>query len=150
MVDDVLAAHQIAAERAGVTLRAVLPTEPVQVIGSDRALVRVLSNLVANAIAHTPSGGTVDAGDRCRRRTARGPAWTTPASASTRRTCRGCSTWRTAAPTVGCHGSDPSLPSGSGLGLAIAAGLVQAHHGTLSAHNLGTGARFEVRLPLAD
>ena len=46
--------------------------------------------------------------------------------------------------------ADSSLPSGSGLGLAIAAGLVQAHRGTLSAHNLETGARFEVRLPLAD
>jgi signal transduction histidine kinase len=45
--------------------------------------------------------------------------------------------------------SDASLPSGSGLGLAIAAGLVQAHRGTLSARNLDTGARFEVRLPLA-
>ena len=45
--------------------------------------------------------------------------------------------------------ADSSLPSGSGLGLAIAAGLVQAHRGTLSAHNLATGARFEVRLPLA-
>jgi len=45
--------------------------------------------------------------------------------------------------------TDSSLPSGSGLGLAIAAGLVQAHGGTLSACNLGTGARFEVRLPLA-
>ena len=45
---------------------------------------------------------------------------------------------------------DSSLPSGSGLGLAIAAGLIQAHRGTLSARNLDTGARFEVRLPLAD
>jgi signal transduction histidine kinase len=46
--------------------------------------------------------------------------------------------------------ADSSLPSGSGLGLAIAAGLVQAHHGTVSAHNLAGGARFEVRLPLAE
>ena len=46
--------------------------------------------------------------------------------------------------------SDSSLPSGSGLGLAIAAGLVQAHRGTLTARNLPTGARFEVRLPLAE
>ena len=45
---------------------------------------------------------------------------------------------------------DSSLPSGSGLGLAIAAGLVAAHHGTVSAHNLAGGARFEVRLPLAE
>ncbi len=45
--------------------------------------------------------------------------------------------------------TDSSLPRGSGLGLSIAAGLVQAHGGTLSARNLGAGARFEVRLPLA-
>ena len=59
VVDDVLSAHRIAAERAGVALEASLPPKPVRVIGSDRALVRVLSNLVANAIAHTPSGGSV-------------------------------------------------------------------------------------------
>ena len=35
------------------------------------------------------------------------------------------------------------------LGLAIAAGLVRAHRGSLSAHNLDRGARFEVRLPIA-
>ncbi|MGB1224021.1 MAG: sensor histidine kinase, partial [Mycobacterium sp.] len=60
VVDDVLAAHRIAAERAGVQLSADLPEQPVRVVGSDRALVRVLSNLVANAIAHTPTGGSVE------------------------------------------------------------------------------------------
>jgi signal transduction histidine kinase len=70
VVDDVMAAHRIAAERAGVLLRASLPAEPVRVIGSDRALVRVLSNLVANAIGpHTRGrpGGT-DPRLRCKRR----------------------------------------------------------------------------------
>ncbi len=148
VVDDVLAAHKIAAERAGVALRATLPTEPVRVIGNDRALVRVLSNLVANAIAHTPSGGSVELA-----------LGADENGAFARVDDTGVGIDEADLPRVfdvayrgsngRVHGSDPGLPSGSGLGLAIAAGLVQAHHGTLSAHNLGNGARFEVRLPLA-
>jgi signal transduction histidine kinase len=149
VVDDVITAHKIAAERAGVSLAASVPVDPVRVIGSDRALVRVLSNLVANAIAHTPSGGAVtlalgtDAGE----------AWA-------RVDDTGVGIDEADLPRVfdvAYRGSnnrvpreDSSLPSGSGLGLAIAAGLVQAHRGTLSAHNTEQGARFEVRLPLVD
>lgn len=149
VVDDVMAAHQIAAERAGVLLRASLPPEPVRVIGSDRALVRVLSNLVANAIAHTPEGGRVEL---TLGHDANG-AW-----ARVDDTGVGIDEADlTRVFDVAYRGSngrvpraDSSLPSGSGLGLAIAAGLIQAHRGALSAHNLDTGARFEVRLPLAD
>lgn len=148
VVDDVLAAHRIAAERAGVALRVDLPEQPVQVVGSDRALVRVLSNLVANAIAHTPAGGSVDL-----------TLGADQNSAWARVDDTGVGIDEADLPRVfdvAYRGSnnrvprdDSSLPSGSGLGLAIAAGLVQAHRGTLSAHNLPTGARFEVRLPLA-
>jgi signal transduction histidine kinase len=148
VVDDVMSAHRIAAERAGVVLTADLPPEPIRVVGSDRALVRVLSNLVANAIAHTPEGGTVElalGSDE-------NGAWA-------RVDDTGVGIDEADLPRVfdvayrGSNGrvprADSSLPSGSGLGLAIAAGLVQAHRGTLSARNLDTGARFEVRLPLA-
>ncbi len=148
VVDDVVSTHRIAAERAGVTLRADVPAAPVPVIGSDRALVRVLSNLVGNAIAHTPAGGRVTLsigrdGDG---------AWA-------RVDDSGIGIDAADLPRVfdvayrGCNErvprTDSSLPSGSGLGLAIAAGLVRAHRGTLSARNLPNGARFEVRLPLA-
>ena len=148
VVDDVVAVHRIVAERAGVALQVNLPDEPVRVIGSERALVRVLSNLVANAIAHTPHGGRVTL--------ALGHdqhgAWA-------RVDDTGVGIDHADLPRVfdvayrGSNGrvprADSSLPSGSGLGLAIAAGLVQAHGGTLSASNLSNGARFEVRLPLA-
>ncbi|BBY73718.1 two-component sensor histidine kinase [Mycolicibacterium parafortuitum] len=149
VVDDVLATHRITAERAGVRLTANLPEQPVRVIGSDRALVRVLSNLVANAIAHTPSGGSVTLG-----------LGADENSAWARVDDTGVGIDEADLPRVfdvAYRGSnsrvprkDSSLPSGSGLGLAIAAGLVHAHRGTVSAHNLPTGARFEVRLPLAD
>ncbi len=148
VVDDVIAAHRITAERSGVELRTALPETPIGVIGSDRALVRVLSNLVANAIAHTPTGGTVQLALGCDGR----EAWA-------RVDDTGVGIDENDLPRVfdvayrGSNGRmprpDSSLPSGSGLGLAIAAGLVHAHHGTLTAHNLATGARFEVRLPLA-
>ena len=149
VVDDVLATHRITAERAGVRLTANLPEQPVRVIGSDRALVRVLSNLVANAIAHTPPGGSVTLG-----------LGADENSAWARVDDTGVGIDEADLPRVfdvAYRGSnsrvprkDSSLPSGSGLGLAIAAGLVHAHRGTVSAHNLPTGARFEVRLPLAD
>ena len=148
VVDDVLAAHRIAAERAGVQLKSDLPEQPVRVVGSDRALVRVLSNLVANAIAHTPAGGSVELA-----------LGADKDSAWARVDDTGVGIDEADLPRVfdvAYRGSnsrvpreDSSLPSGSGLGLAIAAGLVQAHRGTLSVHNLPTGARFEVRLPLA-
>ncbi|MCV7169319.1 MULTISPECIES: sensor histidine kinase [Mycolicibacterium] len=149
VIDDVLAAHRIAAERAGVQLQAELPEQPVRVLGSDRALVRVLSNLVANAIAHTPAGGRVHLALGADEN----GAWA-------RVDDTGVGIDEADLPRVfdvAYRGSndrvpraDSSLPSGSGLGLAIAAGLVQAHRGTLSARNLDTGARFEVRLPLAE
>lgn len=148
VLDDVRNIHHIAAERAGVTLAVDLPPTPVRVIGSDRALVRVLSNLVANAIAHTPPGGRVSLSMGA---DADG-AWV-------RVDDTGVGISDTDLPRVfdiayrGSNDrvprSDSSLPSGSGLGLAIASGLVRAHRGTLSARNLPTGARFEVRLPLA-
>ncbi len=148
VVDDVVAAHRIAAERAGVELKADVPGQQVRVVGSDRALMRVLSNLVANAIAHTPEGGRVELA-----------LGADEHSAWARVDDTGVGIDEADLPRVfdvAYRGSnnrvpraDSSLPSGSGLGLAIAAGLVQAHRGTLSAHNLPTGARFEVRLPLA-
>ena len=148
VVDDVLTTHRIAAERSGVALEVDLPATPVRVIGSDRALVRVLSNLVANAIAHTPAGGSVTLA-----------VGTDDNGAWARVDDTGVGIDAADLPRVfdvAYRGSndrvpraDSSLPSGSGLGLAIAAGLIRAHRGTLSVHNLPTGARFEVRLPLA-
>jgi signal transduction histidine kinase len=149
VADDVMAAHRIAAERAGVALRAVIPYEPIRILGNDRALVRVLSNLVANAIAHTPQGGTVELA-----------LGADDDGAYARVDDTGVGIDEADLPRVfdvAYRGSnsriprtDPSLPSGSGFGLAIAAALVEAHGGTLTARNLDTGARFEVRLPLAD
>lgn len=116
VVDDVVAVHRIVAERAGVELHVDLPEQPVRVIGSDRALVRVLSNLVANAIAHTPRGGrvTLALGHDVR---GRGLESMTPASVSTTPICPRCSTSPTAAPPAVCRGLIRRCPVGLVWGL---------------------------------
>ena len=147
LVDEVLAASRPTAERSEVQLHTAQPTNPVVVCGSDRALGRVLTNLVSNAIAHTPPGGRVDisvgADD--------GQAWTRvddtgPGIAETDlpRIFEVAYRGTTARSPVAADG----IPPGSGMGLAIAAGLVEAHHGAITAVNRDRGCRFEIRLPL--
>jgi signal transduction histidine kinase len=148
VVGDVVASHRITAQRAGVTLEAELPPEAVRIVGSDRALTRVLSNLVANAIAHTPEGGRVTLSVGCDDDGAWARVDDTGVGINDDDLARVFDVaYRGSNARV--PRSDSSLPNGSGLGLAIAAGLVEAHNGTLTARNTDEGARFEVRLPSA-
>ncbi|MEU0503805.1 HAMP domain-containing sensor histidine kinase [Nocardia sp. NPDC005998] len=148
LIDEVLAANRPNAERAKVLLSAEQPDSEIVVAASDRALGRVLTNLVSNAIAHTPPGGQVaiSAG------TADGQAWarvddTGPgiAEADLPRIFEVAYRGTAARSPVASDG----VSSGSGMGLAIAAGLVEAHHGDITAENRDQGCRFEVRLPLS-
>ncbi|CAJ1508739.1 sensor histidine kinase [[Mycobacterium] burgundiense] len=146
VIDDVAAAYQLVAQRAEVALRTVLPTEPIRVVGSHRDLTRVLSNLVANAIAHTPERGSVTMTLGCDDDAAWIRVDDTGSGIHDGSLARVFDlAYRGSNERV--PRSDPSLPNGSGLGLAIAAGLITAHRGTIAARNTDTGARFEVRLP---
>ena len=147
LIDEVLAANRPNAERAEVELRAEQPDTEIVVAASDRALGRVLTNLVSNAIAHTPPGGKVaiSAGS------SGGQAWarvddTGPgiAEADLPRIFEVAYRGTAARSPVASDG----VSSGSGMGLAIAAGLIEAHHGDITAENRDKGCRFEVRLPL--
>jgi signal transduction histidine kinase len=147
LIDEVLAANRPTAERGRVRLHAEQPDRRIIVSASDRALGRVLTNLVSNAIAHTPPGGQVaiSAG------TAEGHAWTRvddtgPGIAEDDLPRIFDVAYRGTAARSPV--ADDGAPTGSGMGLAIAAGLVEAHHGGISVHNRDVGCRFEVRLPL--
>lgn len=147
LIDEVLAANRTTAERAAVALYAEHPDSRITVAADDRALGRVLTNLVSNAIAHTPPGGhvAISAGSADRHAWARVDD-TGPGIAENDLprifdiAYRGTSTRS----PVAADG----VPAGSGMGLAIAAGLVEAHAGDITAENREQGCRFEVRLPL--
>ncbi|MEV0029612.1 HAMP domain-containing sensor histidine kinase [Nocardia sp. NPDC050793] len=148
VIDEVLAANHPTAERARVALRAEQPPDRIVVTASDQALGRVLTNLVSNAIAHTPPGGEVaiSAGISGEQAWARvddtGPGI---AAEDLPRIFEVAYRGTAARSPVAQSG----VPIGSGMGLAIAAGLVEAHRGDITAENRERGCRFEVRLPLS-
>jgi signal transduction histidine kinase len=146
VVADALVGQTPVAQRKRVNLLANAEAWPV-VIGSDPELARVVRNLVSNAIRHTPPDGTVavqvgiDGGQ---------------AVLAVDDACGGIPEHELARVfDVAYRGSSARTPggaddpAGAGLGLAIAKGLVEAHRGSIDAHNHGPGCRFEVRLPLA-
>ncbi|MFE6175424.1 ATP-binding protein [Streptomyces sp. NPDC056464] len=143
LLDQVAAAHRVAADTAGVTLRTTADGTPW--LDADPVRMRqALGNLVSNALRHTPADGTVtlavrrDGDDVVLDVTDTGtgidPAdlpyvfdrfWRAEKSRS-RRT------------------------GGSGLGLPIVRHLVAAHDGTVeAASEPGAGSVFTLRLPAA-
>ncbi|GGK61674.1 two-component sensor histidine kinase [Planomonospora parontospora subsp. parontospora] len=144
LVADALAGVEPLARAKGVRLAgSVDPVVPVQADAGE--LSRALCNLVANAIRHTPAGGTVSV-----RATVEGGL----ARLSVTDRCGGIPAEDLPRVfDVAFRGEAARSPrgdgAGAGLGLAIARGIVEAHEGAIGVVNTGPGCRFEIRLPLS-
>ncbi|MFE9452870.1 sensor histidine kinase [Streptomyces sp. NPDC006739] len=141
LLDQVAAAHRVAAGTAGVTLRtdadagAWLDADPVR-------MRQALGNLVSNALRHTPADGTVTL---------------TARREGEEIVCTVADTGTGIAPEDLPHVFDrfwraeksrSRRTGGSGLGLSIVRHLVAAHDGTAgAASEPGAGAVFTLRLP---
>lgn len=147
VISEVTESERLVAGARGVELEVRARTWPV-VAGSDPELVRVVRNLVSNAIRHTPEHGTVricvdQRGER--------------AMISVHDACGGIPEDELERVfDVGFRGNnartrvpDAGTPPSTGLGLAITRGLVAAHHGDITVANAGPGCHFDVTLPLA-
>jgi len=115
------------------------------VVGDDARLHQVLTNLVGNAVAHTPAGTRVDvrvrrAGDEVVLEVRDdGPGMPPDVAGRVFERFYRADASRTRAGT-------PS--AGSGLGLSIVAAIVAAHGGSVGVDSrLGVGTTFVVRLP---
>jgi signal transduction histidine kinase len=130
-----------AAQADGVELRVEIADE-IPLLDVDPVRIReVISNLIANALRHTPAGGSIAVDARI----------DDPGKAvvvTVRDTGSGIE------PDLLPHVFDRFAKSpgsrGSGLGLAIARGLVEAHGGSIDVESApGRGSTFRFRIPLA-
>ncbi|MDR7277104.1 sensor histidine kinase [Catenuloplanes atrovinosus] len=124
----------------GITLTAAGDPGPLIVPGIASALRRVIGELIGNALAHTPPGGTITVTTRTATDTAELTVADTGIGLDPADTERIFHRFH--------HGG---TTTGFGLGLALVRDVVEKHGGTITAAaNPGTGALFTVRLPLAD
>ena len=152
LVSEAIAAAEPVARANGVRLGGRV--EPGLVVRVDPAgLTRVLANLVANAVRHTPPGGTVEiVGGTDGRVVEIGVSDGCGGIAEADLSRVFDIAWTgSSARTPDVRGGDAAQVGGAraGLGLAIVKGIVEAHEGEVSVHNLESeGCRFLVRLPL--
>jgi signal transduction histidine kinase len=141
LVSDVLASTDALARERGIQLNGRAARQ-LAVHADPRELSRALTNLLANAIRHTPPGGRV----YVEARPEGGGAVLAVADG-----CGGIPeadlphvfdlAWR------GNDARSPAPESGAGLGLAIVRGVVEAHRGSVRVVNTRVGCCFEMWLP---
>lgn len=142
LVSDALASAGPVAAAKGVRLVGEAAPDLPAVPASAPELGRVLRNLLANAIRHTPPGGLVQV-------LARNGGGTAVIEVADE--CGGIPP--DDLPRLfdvafrGTTARTPGDDGGAGLGLAIARGLVEAHHGEITIGNFGRGCQVLVRLP---
>ncbi|MBZ5735517.1 HAMP domain-containing histidine kinase [Nocardioides sp. TRM66260-LWL] len=124
----------------------------LEVTADPAGLSRVLSNLLVNAIRHTPSDGVVEVIGR---------RHDDGVEVLVSDGCGGLRQdeiervfdlgWQGEQARTPSAAGTPGGPTGAGLGLAIVKGIVEAHHGRVGVENLPAdgGCRFSVLLPRA-
>jgi signal transduction histidine kinase len=146
VVSEAIAGADTVARARGVRLGGQVE-EDVLVTADPAGLSRVVSNLLMNAIRHTPADGVVEV---------QGRVVDDGVELSVTDGCGGLSeddmarvfdvAWQGSTARTPDH-VDGSGGAGAGLGLAIVKGIVEAHLGQVAVANHDPGCRFLVRLP---
>ncbi|WP_373524827.1 two-component system sensor histidine kinase RppB [Nostoc sp.] len=144
LINDLIEEFSALAAAASLQLTSlVLCQEPLYVMGDEDQLLRVLSNLIANAIQCTPAGGYVTIILKRSNADAVIEVQDTGIGIASHEQKRIFDRFYRV-------NSDRSRRTGgSGLGLAIATAIVQAHGGSIQVQSqVGKGSTFIVHLPL--
>ncbi|MGE5691089.1 MAG: sensor histidine kinase [Pseudomonadota bacterium] len=138
VVADALALVRLTNAAKGFEIVERLHGQPLAVVASPNDLKQVVLHLVANARQAMPDGGTVTVG------VSRGSEHATVTVADTGPGVPEASRSWIFEPFA------TTRDDGTGLGLAVARSIARAHGGDLDLETGGPGARFVLRLPLAD
>jgi two-component system sensor histidine kinase BaeS len=136
------------AKRAGIELRFAAPEGDLPDVPLDGSrFERAVSNLVRNAIQHTPSGGEIRAS------LLRDGRWMTLNVVDNGEgfdAAQAEHVWDRFYRGDKARGRKGSVGDGAGLGLSIVRGFVEAHGGEVACQSSpGHGATFTLRLPLS-
>lgn len=144
LVEDLASSFSAQAASQGITLQTSLANPQQYLVADYDRLNQVLSNLISNALHHTPEGGTISI------ETGLDPSEGRMVQISVKDTGSGIPSadlpfifdrfWR--------GDRSRSERTHSGLGLAIAKQLIHAHKGTIDAQSVeGMGTTFLIELP---
>jgi signal transduction histidine kinase len=142
------------AQQAGVALNVLTTDDLPVIVGDGDRLAQVFTNLIDNALKHTPSGGKVTVAARSLTGSSivrRGKTWPAGVEVRVADTGSGIPPQDLGRVFERFYQVDKSRQRGGGLGLglAIVKQIVEAHYGTIKAESvLGAGSRFIVTLPL--
>jgi signal transduction histidine kinase/DNA-binding response OmpR family regulator len=138
-----LADFQVAAEQAGLSLTAQIADDLPPVSGDAQHLLRVMDNLLGNALKFTPVGGQISV------RLWRDGPQAVLEVADTGIGIPPDQLERVFERFYQVDGSTTRRYGGTGLGLALVKEIVEAHGGQVSVSSqVGQGSTFTVRLPL--
>jgi signal transduction histidine kinase len=127
------------------SVRTCVGGQPAPAVADGARLGQVVTNLVANAVRYSPSGGEV-----------RVSTWLTPEDAGCTVSDQGPGIPAEVIPRifdrfVRADATRSSASCGSGLGLAICREIVEAHGGNISVRSpLGAGCSFSFTVPRLD
>jgi signal transduction histidine kinase len=140
LFDRLQSRHEAELTRRGITLTTSIAPGAQRVIGDPERLEQALQNLVANALRHTPDGGSV---------TVTGDTAADGVHLVVRDTGPGIPPEHLPLIFDRFYKADASrrAATGSGLGLSIVKAIIERHGGTITARN-DNGAVFEIVLPM--
>jgi len=132
------------AEEAGIQLSNRMPPSPINVMGNESQLYRLISNLMSNAVQYTPAGGTVEVHLSQRDQVAYLKVIDNGIGIDPKEQDRIFDRF------YRVRRDRSRQTGGNGLGLAIAQAITQAHNGQLNVESQpGKGSTFILQLAVS-